>query len=101
MVEEGDYNLELEKAVNAIKKEKARLVCLQLPDGLKPKATDIAEFIEKNTNAKCVIWLNSCFGACDLPLEIERLGIDLIIQWGHSKWPYKDKKIKVLETNKK
>ena len=32
------YNLELEKAADAIKKEKAKRVCIQLPDGLKPKA---------------------------------------------------------------
>ena len=33
-----EYNLELEKAITQIKKEKAKLVMIQLPDGLKPKA---------------------------------------------------------------
>jgi len=91
---ESSYELELEKVVNAIKKEKAKLVCLQLPDGLKPKATGIAGYIEKNTGAKCVIWLGSCFGACDLPLGLEKLGIDLLVQFGHSAWHYKNIKVK-------
>ena len=34
------YNLELNKAVNEIKRSKAKRVCIQLPEGLKPKAKD-------------------------------------------------------------
>ena len=90
---ESSYEFELEKVVKTIRKEKAKLVCLQLPDGLKPKATEIASYIEENTNAKCVIWLGSCFGAFDLPLQIEKLGIDLLVQFGHSAWPYKNIKV--------
>jgi len=33
-----NYDLELNKAVDEIKKSNAKLVCIQLPDGLKPKA---------------------------------------------------------------
>ncbi|MBL7054616.1 diphthamide synthesis protein [Candidatus Woesearchaeota archaeon] len=80
-----NYNLELPKAVNQIKAQKAKLVLIQLPDGLKPKAKEIKEKIEKETNAKVLIWLGSCFGSCDIP-NIEKSGIDLLIQWGHSKW---------------
>jgi len=82
------YDLELEKAIAEIKKQKAKKVCIQLPDGLKPKAQEIADTIEKQTTAKVLIWLGSCFGACDVPEHIEKLGIDLLIQWGHSKWKY-------------
>jgi len=81
-----DYDLELEKVVDRINKEKARLVCIQLADGLKPKAKLIQNEIEKKTNAKVVIWAGSCFGACDIPLEVKRMGIDLLIQFGHSTW---------------
>ncbi len=84
-----EYDLELDKIVQQINKKKARLVCLQLPDGLKQKATEISEFIEKNTKAKCVIWLGSCFGACDLPQGLENLDIDMFIQFGHSEWGHK------------
>jgi len=87
----NDYNLELDKAVKEIKKQKAKRVCLQLPDGLKPMATEIASELEKRTDAKIIIWLGTCFGACDLPQGLEKLGVDLLIQWGHSAWPYKNK----------
>jgi diphthamide biosynthesis enzyme Dph1/Dph2-like protein len=94
-----DYDLELEKAVSIIKKEKAKLVCIQLPDGLKPCATEIAKEIEEKTKAKVLIWFGSCFGACDIPdLDKVRPKIDLLIQWGHSPWPYKkDSGIKVIK----
>ena len=81
-----DYDLELEKVVEKIKKEKAKLVCIQLPDGLKPEAKFIQNEIESKTNAKVIIWAGSCFGSCDIPLEIEKLGVDLLIQFGHSPW---------------
>jgi len=79
-----NYDLELEEAVEEIKKANAKIVCIQLPDGLKPKAREIQQYIEENTNADVVIWLGSCYGACDVPLSVEKLGIDLLIQWGHS-----------------
>lgn len=75
-----EYDLELERVVKEIKKKKAKEVCIQLPDGLKPRATEIAEYLEKNTNAKITIWAGSCFGACDIP----NIKADLLIQWGHS-----------------
>ena len=75
-----EYDLELEAAVKAIKKANAKTVCIQLPDGLKQRATEIAEYLQKNTKAKIVIWAGSCFGACDIP----NVQADLLIQWGHS-----------------
>ena len=41
------YDLELGEAVKEIKDKKAKTVCIQLPDGLKPKAKEIADKIEK------------------------------------------------------
>ena len=81
-----NYNLELIKAAEEIKKSNAKLVCIQLPDGLKPKANEIKEYIEKNTSSSVIIWLGSCYGACDVPASIEKLGIDLLIQWGHTEF---------------
>ena len=68
---ESGYTLETRKIIERIKKKEAKLVCLQFPDGLKQHATKIAGEIEKKTGAKCFIWLGSCFGACDMPLEIK------------------------------
>ncbi|MBN2422653.1 diphthamide synthesis protein [Candidatus Woesearchaeota archaeon] len=80
------YDLELDKLIEKIKSTNAKLVCLQLPDGLKPKADIIQKEIKKKTDAEVVIWLSSCFGSCDIPVEIKKLGVDLLVQWGHSEW---------------
>ena len=75
------YNLELDKAVKEIKSSKAKTVLIQLPDGLKPKAKEIKEKLEK-TGAEIFIWGGSCYGACDVP----DVKVDLLIQFGHSEW---------------
>ena len=90
------YDLELEKIVETIKKNKAKKILFQFPEGMKPYAQAIVQEIEQKTNCEGIIWMDSCFGACDLPIETEKLGIDLIIQFGHSPWSYKEKEIKVL-----
>ena len=81
-----DYDLELNRAAEEVRKSNARLVCIQLPDGLKPKAKEIQQFIEKNTQTEVVIWLGSCWGGCDVPVSVQKLGVDLLIQWGHSEY---------------
>ena len=78
------YKPETEKAIAKIKEKNAKLVCLQLPDGMKPYAQDIEEQITKETNARVLIWLGSNFGACDIPLGLPKLGVDLFIAWGHN-----------------
>jgi 2-(3-amino-3-carboxypropyl)histidine synthase len=83
-----EYDFDLDKVVDRIKKEKAKLVCIQLADGIKPKAVEIQEYLEKKTSAKVIIWLGSCWGACDVPVEIERLKVDLIVQFGHNDFIY-------------
>ena len=88
-MEKLEYDFEIEKAVEKIKKEKAKLVCIQMPDGLKPRAVDIAKELEEKTKAKVMIWADTCFGGCDIPLELERLNVDLLIQFGHNEWGFK------------
>jgi len=82
------YDLELDRAAAIIKREKARRVCIQLPDGLKPEAKRIVDELHARTDAEIIIWAGSCFGSCDLPLEVERLGVDLLIAFGHASWIY-------------
>ncbi len=79
-------NLELNRAIEKIKQEKAKLVCIQLPDGLKGQADDIQSELEEKTGAGIILWAGTCFGACDIPLGLDKLGIDLMIQFGHSDW---------------
>ncbi|MBI2665704.1 hypothetical protein HYX12_03730 [Candidatus Woesearchaeota archaeon] len=80
----SSYDLELEKAVQEICKTKAKLVCVQLPDGLKPEAEIIQVESTAKTDAQVVIWLGSCFGACDIPFGLKELGVDLLLCWGHA-----------------
>ena len=44
-------DLELEKAIEKINSEKAKLVCVQLPDGLKARADEIKRVLEAKTDA--------------------------------------------------
>jgi diphthamide biosynthesis enzyme Dph1/Dph2-like protein len=81
-----EYDLELGKAAEEIKKQKVKTVCLQLPDGLKPSAGSIKKELEEKSGAEVVIWLGSCYGACDVPLQVKELNVDMVIQFGHSAW---------------
>jgi 2-(3-amino-3-carboxypropyl)histidine synthase len=83
-----NYDLELEKVAEEIKKNKAKTVCIQLPDGLKPEATNIVNELKQKTEAEIIIWAGDCYGACDTPLGLKEMKIDLLIQFGHSVWPF-------------
>ena len=91
-MEDIGYDLELDKVVKKIKDSKAKLVLLQFPDGLKKHATSVVDYLEGKTSAEFLIWLGSCFGACDTPSGCENLlqgtpdveGVDLTIQFGHN-----------------
>lgn len=90
------YELEIPRIIRTIKKQKARCVLLQFPEAMKPYSQTIADEIESKTNCNCMIWLDSCFGACDIPIEAKESGINLIIQFGHSKWKFGDERIKII-----
>lgn len=79
-----EYDIDLDKIVSTIKEENSKLVLVQFPDGLKQYATSIVDYLEENTSSEFVIYLGSCFGACDTPVGMENLGIDLMIQIGHN-----------------
>lgn len=84
------FNINIKQAIEEIKRQKAKTVLIQLPDGLKPQATKIVKEIEKNTDAVCLIWAGSCFGSCDIP-DIK--GVDLLLHFGHLKGGYKKQRI--------
>jgi len=78
------YDPELKKAIQKIKEVDAKLVCIQLPDGMKPYAKEIEQKITQETKARVLIWLGSNFGACDIPLGLNKMKVDLLISWGHN-----------------
>ncbi|MGV8172518.1 MAG: hypothetical protein ACP5OA_07550 [Candidatus Woesearchaeota archaeon] len=80
------YDLELERVVKDIRVHKAKKILIQLGDGLKPRAADIQEYIQKNIpDCKIHFWLNSCYGKCDIPGIIDNKDndYDMLIQFGH------------------
>jgi 2-(3-amino-3-carboxypropyl)histidine synthase len=79
------FDFEEERIKQEIAKLSAKRVLLQLPEGLKPEGPRLAKIIE-GTGALPIISADPCYGACDLATaEAERLGIDLIIHFGHAK----------------
>jgi len=83
-----EFDLELDRAVAHIKEQGSKRVGIQLPDGIKHHSDKIQEEIESRTEADVIIWAGSCYGACDLAIDMKRLGCDLLIQWGHTQWKY-------------
>jgi 2-(3-amino-3-carboxypropyl)histidine synthase len=81
------YDLSMEEIIETIKKVEAKRVLIQLPDGLKPEAASIQEAVKNEfPDVELVFWGGSAFGACDVPLGIDRLGFDLLIHLGHAVW---------------
>jgi len=82
------YDIDFEAIEEKIKSKNPKVVLLQFPDGLKQYSLAVKNRLEKKfPKIIFMIWLGSCFGACDVPhLEGEA---DLIIQFGHSEWKRK------------
>lgn len=86
-----NYDFETERVIKEINKNKAKIICLQFPEGLKAIAPQIATEIEQKTKCHVLIWIDSCFGACDTPLGLDKLGVDMLIQYGHAPWTERNK----------
>lgn len=79
--------IKYEKYFKKINKNKYKLVCLQFPDGLKPKSKEISKEFENNCrDTTFFIYLGSCFGACDYPIDLKEYNFDYIIQFGHNEF---------------
>jgi len=76
----------MQDLVEQLKQRKAKKVLLQLPEGLKSKSAEIAEFLEKSGIA-AVVSAEACYGACDLrDHEAKVMGCDLLVHIGHNKF---------------
>jgi len=82
------YDFELDKVTEEIRKRGADLIAIQLPDGLKNMATELSEKLEKDTGSRVLIWAGSCYGACDLPLQLKDMNVKFLIQFGHEAMNY-------------
>lgn len=78
------FDLEEKRLKEEVRNRKARLVLIQLPEGLKPHGPRLAVAVER-AGALAIVSADPCYGACDLAIvEAERLGADLIVHYGHS-----------------
>ncbi|MFH0829838.1 MAG: diphthamide synthesis protein, partial [Candidatus Aenigmatarchaeota archaeon] len=61
-------------------------ILLQVPEGLKNKATEIAARLEKAGN-EVIISAEPCYGACDIKTdEARKLGCQKIVHYGHTRF---------------
>lgn len=80
------YEIDLTSAVSEIKRLKARVVALQVPEGLKKRAYQFAEDIEKRSGVEMLVVAEPCFGACDIPSSLFEM-VDAVVNVGHSPIP--------------
>ena len=80
---QGLFDLDLEGAIGLIKKSGARTVGVQVPEGLKRIAPDLAGEIEEKTGCEVIVSGDPCYGACDVDLDLCRAA-DLVVHVGHS-----------------
>jgi len=80
------YDVDLASAISEIKRLKARIVALQVPEGLKKRAYQFAEDIETKAGAEVIVVAEPCFGACDVPSSLFDI-VDAIVNVGHSPIP--------------
>ncbi|MFH0832763.1 MAG: diphthamide biosynthesis enzyme Dph2 [Candidatus Aenigmatarchaeota archaeon] len=80
--------------VKAVKSRKPKKILLQLPDGLRMKALEIANELEKSGIA-VIVSGEPCYGACDLrDDEARKAKCDMLVHVGHIKF-YKKIKTKI------
>ncbi len=61
-------------------------VALQLPEGLKIRATEIIDFLSERTNTKFIVLGDPCYGACDIFYNFKDVA-DALVHFGHSPIP--------------
>ena len=78
------FDLEEGRVVDEVRRRRARVVGVQLPEGLKRHASALASLIEGQTGAVVVVSADPCYGACDLAEEaFAPLGVELVVHYGH------------------
>lgn len=79
------YDFEFDRVIAEINERRAKKVLIQLPDGLRPYAFQLAEKIQKINQVNIIFSGDSCYGACDLAIrQAKELNVDLLIHYGHS-----------------
>ncbi len=78
--------LNLKQLSSIIKKDKGKSYLIEIPEGLKQRALEILQELQK-TKKEFVLNIETTFGACDLLEDsITKTGCDSIIHFGHNKF---------------
>ena len=80
---DSGYDLDLDGAVDLIRKSAAKRVGLQAPEGLKRAMPAMAKEIAYQTGAEVIISGDPCYGACDVDLKLCE-EVDLLLHLGHA-----------------
>ncbi|MFA5452573.1 MAG: diphthamide biosynthesis enzyme Dph2 [Candidatus Methanomethylophilaceae archaeon] len=80
------FDLKLEHIAAWIRDRGFASVALQLPEGLKLRATEIVDFLSRKTEARFIILGDPCYGACDLFVNYKDIA-DALVHFGHSPIP--------------
>ena len=79
-------NFELDKLERELRKRKPKKVLVQLAEGIKQNATEIAEVFER-LGIQVIFSGETAWGGCSIALqEAEALKVDLIVHFGHAKF---------------
>ena len=79
------FDFELDRIVAWISDGGYTSVALQLPEGLKIRATEVSDYLSEKTGVDVLIIGYPCYGACDL---FDYRGIaDALVHFGHSPIP--------------
>lgn len=90
------FELDLNRAVELICSRGARLVGLQVPEGLKRAAPSIANQIRDQTGAEVIISGDPCYGACDIDTALCD-EVDVMLHLGHAELDESPEKVIFLE----
>ncbi|KDQ29104.1 hypothetical protein PLEOSDRAFT_1063861 [Pleurotus ostreatus PC15] len=81
----SNYSFEIHKTIHHVRKNNAKIVGLQMPEGLQMFACTISDIIERFTDALTVIMGDVTYGACCVDdYTAVALGCDMLVHYGHS-----------------
>lgn len=80
------FKFDLEEVVTLVKKRGYKWIALELPEGLRDRAADIAGKVQEEAACEVLISCDPCYGACDVNDEaLAALGCEAIFHFGHTK----------------
>lgn len=80
------FDLQIERIEDWVRDRGLSSVAIQLPEGLKVRATEISGRIHSDTGADVVVLGDPCYGACDIFSDYKTYAQGLV-HFGHSRMP--------------